>query len=245
MECITAVMITGKQPERLEFAKAAIRAFHDQIYSEKQLLIINDGSYCLQTAAPELFRDNVRELRINQQGLSLGALRNIGLDEVGTGNLLMQWDDDDFYHYRRINDQADLFVKQGAEHPVTLSSQVRYSFTNNTAIEVYQPKQPDGVFRGIPGTILYRVGTRRYELVGKHEDSWFFNGFETVHVLDNRDIPELYIRFEHGFNTWDIRHIMGRYADSRRRGTLYVRPPTREYLIKILNDYYSWAYIES
>jgi len=246
METVTAVMITGKSRDRIPLALAAIKSFNLQVYPSKNLLILNDGDYSLHEESPELFNAAISEIHIpHAPERTLGDLRNIGLEHVGKGNVLIQWDDDDWYHHKRIWEQMQLFTESGAEHPVTLAAQIRYSFSNDTAIMVYQPKQPNGDLRGIPGTILYRVPEFKYESARKHEDSWFFNKFSRVHVLNNFgtqrfgiSLPELYIRFEHGSNTWNAAHIMGKYSDPRRKHNWYIPEESKNYLRNILDTHY-------
>jgi glycosyltransferase involved in cell wall biosynthesis len=185
-------MITGKSPTRREWAKVAIRCFLEQTHSEKELVIINDGRVPVGSSDPQ-----VRELMIpHSPNVSLGELRNIGLQQA-RGEFVIQWDDDDWHHPRRIELQLSCWEKGAA---VLLQKQIRYNFLDGEAI-VYNR------LSGIHGTILHeKLEGVRYLNRSKREDSWFLINFSHRKILNC--CPPLYIRFCHGANTWNPRHIM-------------------------------------
>lgn len=92
---VTAVMITGKSPDRRELALAAVRDFQAQTYPRRELLAINDSG-------TPWFSDvlTVREI-VLQRRASLGELRNVATNNA-LGDLIIQWDDDDRYRNDRI-----------------------------------------------------------------------------------------------------------------------------------------------
>jgi len=193
-ETCTAVMVTGKSPERRPLAKAAMDAFLNQTYSNKYLLIVNDG---------EPIR-NVRDPRIVEvrpkPGLSLGELRNIALEMIA-GGWILQWDDDDIHHPKRMEYQMS-FRRPGKCQ--LLLSQLRADTETKEAFKFIEPF-------GIAGTILHPVTDARYPVASKGEDSYFWEktwGFSGRQLLDNRGFPEVYLRLYHGQNTWDREHIM-------------------------------------
>jgi glycosyltransferase involved in cell wall biosynthesis len=228
---VSAVMITGKHnnpPERVALAEQAIRCFHEQTYTPRELVIINDGP-----ALPIYDRGDVRQILVPEK-LPLGALRNIGLERA-RGEWIIQWDDDDFHHEDRIAYQMEVAKKDCA---CLLRYQVRYSFPNNSA---YVKEWPSGhPSQGIPGTVLHpNLAELRYPEVGRGEDDVLLAEFfrKKIIVGENIAFPELYIRFFHGSNTWDHRHIMGDYAEPKKKNQQDLPPQVRFFLQNILTRY--------
>lgn len=129
---------------------------------------------------------------------TLGDLRNIGLEQA-RGELVIQWDDDDWHHPQRMEIQARHW-RPGAA--VLLRRQYRYSLVGGHVILHEAPA-------GIHGTILHeRAIAARYPSLRKEEDTLFLKSFPERVVVDAP--ASLYIRLYHGQNTWDEAHVMGR-----------------------------------
>lgn len=228
---VTAVMVTGKCPERLPLALAACESFRQQTYPRRELLIVNTGESLLPHLADcdwDFRRNPVRECICDPQ-LTLGELRNVGLEE--SPDHVLQWDDDDWSHPDRMLYQV---TAQGDScEPVTLQNQVRYSFTNGAAFVVVQRPRPDYAV-GIPGTVLLARTAYRYPAESRHEDTHFLKQFPRVRIAANR--PELYLRFEHGRNTWSRRHVMQLYDG--RSGQWDLPPDSADYLRHVLKEHY-------
>ena len=231
---VTAIMITGKHASRHDLAMASVSSFERQLYRNKDLLIINDGDEPLHTHGVPL---NVREIQV-PKGMTLGELRNIGLTEA-TGDLVMQWDDDDWSHPVRMGYQARAWM-QNPTNAVLLRWQVRYSFVSDSAVEwAWTDKHP--TIPGIPGTILHaNTPELKYRSEKKAEDDYFlednFQGKMTV--LQNsptRGQVHYYVRFYHGGNTWDEKHVMG----DQPAGAWNVSADTETYLKKLLHFEYA------
>lgn len=77
-EKIHGVMITGKDAQHEKLARLSVKSFLAQTYSNKKLLIINDGAYSLS----DLNCDEVKEIRVeNSDGkIKLGGLRNVAFE---------------------------------------------------------------------------------------------------------------------------------------------------------------------
>lgn len=231
---VIAVMITGKHPDRIPLAQAAIAAFELQSYERKQLVILNTGSTRLTDEIDP--RPGVYETFAPHWTLTaLGTLRNYALDIIAdrfpADAWVIQWDDDDWYHHQRIALQVAAAREDNFQHPVTLRRQVRYCFATNTAFA----HDAQETAWGIHGTILHPQSEMRYEEVPKHEDSRFLKRFRRVTICEN--IPQLYIRFVHGRNTFDERHIMGKLAG--RHDEWHLDIDTESYLTETLNQHYS------
>lgn len=230
---VTAVMITGKHVSRTDLARAAIRSFDKQIYKNKDLLIINDGDEPLFSNTMPL---NVREVQV-PKGMTLGELRNVGLTEA-TGDLVMQWDDDDWSHPIRMGYQVKAW-ESNPSNAILLRWQVRYSFVTDSAKywgwTTNHPTVP-----GIPGTILHaNTPDLSYRSEKRAEDDHFIEDHFSGHVtvLENspaREQAHYYVRFYHGGNTWDERHVMG----ERGPGGWDLEQGTQTYLKNLLQYEY-------
>jgi glycosyltransferase involved in cell wall biosynthesis len=224
---VSCVMVTGKTLQHEKLARLSLRDFLLQTHTPRELIVVNDGQYRLlppgrdyltsgdpvqssdgQLPCPSqtLIYEPVLHPVGNNQHASLGELRNIGLDHA-KGDFVCQWDDDDHHHPSRVKMQLDLLQASGKEI-CCLTHQVRYSIPTNSAF-VARNTDP-----GIVGTVLHRKTTRRYPLLGKHEDSHFFKAYPLQErlLIPNSPAtfpgPACYVRMFHGHNTFGQKHIM-------------------------------------
>jgi glycosyltransferase involved in cell wall biosynthesis len=230
---VSCVMVTGKDAEHYKMAELAIESFSDQLYPNKELIIINDGPQEMNPCKPL-----VREVRIPywedpEKKLSLGALRNIGLDEA-KGDWICQWDDDDYSHPTRIVYQMAV-RREGA--CVMLQNQIRYNVLTNTAGHVECTV-------GHAGTIIHpKEVTHRYPEQGKSEDAvfWVDNWGDNRVVLNNNPGwypgPALYLRFYHGHNTWDEGHVMREFTQQDYQGGWFIEESEKYFLAETLQKY--------
>lgn len=198
--------LTGKTPFHVErLLPQAIQCFLNQTYSNRELLLVTEQqSLELQE---DLYNQAPKAIRmISVPGAtSVGELRNAGLD-AAKGQLAIQWDDDDWHHPERMSIQVNVWLNMRL--PVFFQRQLAYSFVTNTACV---REFPDTF---IHGTVLHENLTSvRYSHTSMGEDSAFIKQFDAHAVVDND--PCLYLRFSHGRNSWDDRHIM-RQATGRR-----------------------------
>jgi glycosyltransferase involved in cell wall biosynthesis len=106
-------MLTLAVPERLAFAKKSIASFCVQTLARKTLLLVinggtESGRRALQDYAESLERDDIVVVTA-PPGLNLGELRNFSV-EAARGDILCQWDDDDFHHPERLERQLSSLV---------------------------------------------------------------------------------------------------------------------------------------
>jgi glycosyltransferase involved in cell wall biosynthesis len=220
---ISAIMITGKDARRREFAQVAVRCFLEQTHENKELVIVNDSGLPLGCSDPR-----IREIMPPfSPRTTLGDLRNIGLQH-SSGDLVIQWDDDDWHDPERMEIQASFWEPGTA---VLLKQQIRYSTLTRAAFL-------SDWRHGIHGTILHERSDRlRYPRLRKGEDSVFLAPFRQRKLVDAS--PVLYIRFFHGANTWDARHIMGNHTGTADSGRSELSQDELELLNFVLKEYYS------
>lgn len=217
-------MVTGRDSTRQPLANAAVRCFSRQTFADSELVIINDG-VPLFSGIPS---PRVREVRISRSdSVTLGDLRNIGLAEA-RGELVIQWDDDDWHHPRRIEIQVQAWNRGAA---VLLRRQYRYNLLTGAAIIYDLPS-------GIHGTILHeRQVSAKYPSLRKEEDTLFLKQFKERVVVDTT--PSLYIRLYHGANTWDQAHVMGQSPQQARLCRPVFENAEKEFLATTIAANYS------
>ncbi len=95
---------------RRKFVPNAIRYFLRQDYQSKELIIVDDGTDCIEDLVPD--EPNIRYYRLADK-ITLGAKLNLGCELAG-GELLANWDDDDWYAARRLSYQvSELYNAEG------------------------------------------------------------------------------------------------------------------------------------
>ncbi len=229
-ETVYGLMITGKDAYHEKLARRSIDSFLAQTYREKHLIIVNDGPYSFH----DIKSDDITEIRV-EKGNTLGELRNISLDAVPEGCVWVQWDDDDWHHPEVVQAQYDRLLETKAT-AVLLHSQVQYSQKKHAA-------WMNAARHGIMGTILSRkVNDVRYPSLKKSEDAHFIHEMRQkykVAVLWNP--PEYYLRFVHGYNTWDEGHFK---LKTRLRNTFRIPKEAKQYLKEILYTKYQFFFRE-
>ncbi|NEU10429.1 glycosyltransferase [Flavihumibacter sp. R14] len=96
---------------RRKFVPHAIRYFLRQEYNNKELIIIDDGTDPIIDLVPD--KPNIRYFRLDQK-LTLGAKLNMACT-YANGEIIANWDDDDWYAERRLNYQVAELTKQGTD----------------------------------------------------------------------------------------------------------------------------------
>jgi glycosyltransferase involved in cell wall biosynthesis len=210
---ISCLMVTY---DRLSLAKHAIRSFGAQTYPEKELVVVSDGEArvlrALERYVAALGLARVRFVHAGPERLTLGRLRNLSLD-AAAGELVCQWDDDDYSHPERLRLQADELLRNDAgacfftDHLQFIAEQGALYWVDWTlgqpTIEAEQLA---------PGTMMMRrdLGCRYPEegpAARQGEDSVLLAGlFRTTKVAHLRGAGHLYLYQYHGRNTFPREH---------------------------------------
>lgn len=212
---ISCLMVTAAR--RLEFAKRSIRCFADQTYPNKELVIVNEGpvEYQHQLEA-ELSGLPARTIWL-KGSYTLGELRNIAI-YASSGDIICQWDDDDFCYPTRLFAQYSRMRRADAAASF-LTNQLHYYFNDPRVYwDDWKTYGSDGQFHStlIPGTIMiYRHLPFRYPERGKFcragEDSVLLNDLVRVvpkrNILQINDMGWMHVYSQHGCNqVYDYAH---------------------------------------
>jgi glycosyltransferase involved in cell wall biosynthesis len=203
---------------RKHLMKRAVRCFQNQTYSNKELVIVDDGDQDLGEILAPLPSDQVNYVKLEKKPENtLGKLRNRSLDEAN-GDFFVQWDDDDWYHPERIAIQArtlmdgyDACCLSGALMHLDEEPYMQYPYIG------YLPD-------GIPGSIMHRADADiRYPHKRRAEDTVYLNKWMGKRYLQLDDnYSHLFIRCYHGDNTWEKEHFLRRIRNNPKDAVLYV-----------------------
>jgi glycosyltransferase involved in cell wall biosynthesis len=196
--------LTITQLNRIKLLERSIHSYAIQTIAKKsrELIIVHhegkEGNNAIQKLSTKY---NVEAKIFSVSKCPLGELRNISL-EVATGDILCQWDDDDFYHPNRLRIQSNPFTLNECA-ATTLDSQL-FWFSKHQTIYIRRAGK-----EGIHGSIMFRknLGMRYRPELSKGEDTQLIKqllslGNHSIYRINNH--PELYVRTYHGLNTWDF-----------------------------------------
>jgi len=194
---ITCVCVSKGRPG---FLRRAVERFQAQTYPNKDLVIVyEDGS---ASSNPCVSNKEIKFVRLhNGSELTLGERRNISIQHC-TGAYFCQWDDDDWYHNRRLEIQLNALVQSGRP-ACALSRLILYDGIKHAA---YLSSQ-----RYWEGSILCRTDliteAIRYPHVNRSEDNSLLVNLVQRDYVRPLSAPYLYAYYYHGGNTWDRNHF--------------------------------------
>ena len=203
---------------RQHIAKRSIKCFADQLYPNKELIIIDDGKENYNKVLKDYSKLDIKYVRIEKKkNMSLGYLRNCSLDNA-TGDYIVQWDDDDWYHPKRLDIQADILNK--GYDACCLSATIMHINSKE-----YKDHPFIGQLRdGIPGSIMHKKNQNiRYSNLNREEDTYYLREWsrKKLYIFDT-SYNYLFIRSYHGNNTWEIEHFQRRLKNSTNKWLIYV-----------------------
>jgi hypothetical protein len=93
---------------RAKFIPTALRCFYQQTYPNLELIVVDDG----EESFPLPPDSRIRRVTPIQKRASTGAKRNQGV-AIARGEIIANWDDDDWSSPHRIEDQVQRLLKSG------------------------------------------------------------------------------------------------------------------------------------
>lgn len=122
---------------RRAFVPNAIRYFLRQDYVHKELIIIDDGTDDISDLVPRV--DNIRYYRLDKK-ITLGAKLNLACT-YAKGNIIANWDDDDWYAERRLSYQVGTLQHTGTA-VCGINKLLYYDLRNRLGFQyIYPPDQ--------------------------------------------------------------------------------------------------------
>lgn len=177
-------------------AHLAIECYRRQTYPNRELVIV-----CAQPNSPVstlvavLNDPSIRYVECSAR--PLGELRNLSVAEA-RGTLLCTWDDDDLYHPRRLELQAqDL----GDDFAADFLSRILIWWPERRLLAITSQRAWEN------SMLVRREALPRYPSLGFGEDSHVVAKLESRHQTIYSDRPELYCYIIHAENTCDTAHF--------------------------------------
>lgn len=210
---ISCLLVTANG--RFEYFKRSFDCYLNQTYPNRELIIVNEGSKNYQNQLKDFVngRKDVKCVFLDGK-YTLGGLRNISV-AVCSGEIFVQWDDDDFNMPERLATQYSHLINQKAD-VCYLTDQLHYYFpTQELYWENWEKFLSGSIteYSLIPGTIMAFKNKFlvRYPSSGNHasagEDSVLSSKLcQIVNVVLLRDFGYLHVYSYHGQNVWDIEH---------------------------------------
>lgn len=232
---VSCVMVTCGRPA---FVAQSVRYFLAQDYAERELVIVYEDEADLPAPFPDVAAGApaIRTRRVTP-GMSLGAKRNLGVTEA-SGDVIAQWDDDDWYAPARLRRQLEPILRGAAD--ITALRAYRFFELEAWTLWSCSPALHARMFVHdvAGGTLVYRreVWGRdvRYPASNLREDADFLcaalaQGARLTALPDD----DLFVYVRHGRNTWSF--TSGVFLDAaswRRLGP----PPWPDELLAFYRD---------
>lgn len=158
---VSCLMLTYN---RYELFKRSFRAFSNQTYPNRELIIVDSGEKEYKEKINNYLKNhqdiNVKHIEVEKS--SIGVLRN-HFFEHANGDFLIVWDDDDIHHHSRIYKQISICLKSNIDGTI---------LRNFTA--VYEGKDYKcSILSGLDGTVLFKnpIGKIKYPDKNQGEDT--------------------------------------------------------------------------
>src|SRR5262249_45907063 len=97
--------------DRGQYVPRAVDYFLRQDYPRCEFVVVDDGSAPVGDLLHE--DDRIRYIALDTK-LTVGAKRNLAC-EIARGDIIIHWDDDDWYPARRVSSQVDALLQKGAD----------------------------------------------------------------------------------------------------------------------------------
>ena len=252
MPKISCLLVTAN--DRFEYFCKSCQCYFDQTYPNKELVVVNEGTPEYQQKMKEFLvhRTDVKFVYLNGK-YSLGALRNISI-AMASGDVFVQWDDDDYNMPERLIVQFNHLKKHPKANICYLTDQLHYYFNTMTIYWNDWKQYHSGgsvKYSLIPGTIMaYKDKfVERYPSYGENcsagEDSVLSDKLVDDHLSEITllsDFGYLHVYTFHGKNVWDHEHHM--YLSKARSKSVDQIIPYRNKICVTL-DYLRFDLIEN
>lgn len=190
---------------RREFLQRALGCFLRQDYPRMELIIVDDGSDPVSDLVPS--DACVRYFRLPQK-LTIGAKRNYACERA-SGEIIVHWDDDDWYPADRVRRQVQVMLESGAD----LSGTSRLYYYEPQAAKAFLYRYEGGPRSWVAGnTLAYRRHfwqRHRFPDIQVAEDSRFIWSAPGAVIYDLKD-PSLCVATIHAANA-SAKYTAGAY----------------------------------
>lgn len=191
---VSCIMPTA---DRRLFAPQAIRYFQRQEYSNRELIILDDGAEELSDLIPSDSR--IRYQRMDRKS-TMGAKHNLAC-ELARGEIIVHWDDDDWMADWRLSYQVETLLAHPANTLCGLTRLYFYDPVDDRAWEYVYPASERPWVSG--GTFCYRREfwqAHRFPDMNEGADTVFVWGLRDAEILAHVRY-DFYVGLVHAANT--------------------------------------------
>ncbi len=188
---------------RVKALRQAIHCFKQQVHKNTELLIVCEDDDTETLAFTNGLSDPAirTSIVLSNPKRTLGELRNHAID-AANGEYVCQWDDDDWYHPRRLELQLQSALEQNKAASVLprwliYSHREKKAYCSNVRLWEGSLLCKKSILQSSPG----------YPEQSKGEDSAVISWLYIQDQLAIEDRPDLYIYRHNGSNTWDQKHF--------------------------------------
>jgi len=197
---VSCLCVTRARPGLL---RRAVECFRAQTHPNRELVVVwesDDGA--TRGYVSTLDDPGIRSVEVPATPKrSLGALRNLAVAEA-RGALVAQWDDDDWYAPRRLEEQVRVLEESGLAACVL----ERWTIYDAITQQAYLSAR-----RAWEGSLVAEKGAMpSYADVPRGEDTAAIARLMEDARTTSLDRPDLYVYTYHGANTWARAHFRKR-----------------------------------
>jgi hypothetical protein len=194
---VSCVMVTRGNPA---LVKRSVNCFLSQTYPNCELIAVGNESDETSRLFAGFNDDRIRFLGVSQTDIRLGELRNISI-EAASGEYVMQWDDDDWYHPDRVKIQLAGLQYTGSD--ACFLNRWTLAWPSRGLYMISKRRLWEG------SMIAVREKLERYQPgMALGEDTELLNRLiHSGRQLCCMDNPWLYIYCVHGENSYSVDHF--------------------------------------
>lgn len=199
---VSCLCVSSNRPPYL---KRAIAHYANQTYPNREMVVVSEKfsqDYQEIIEAAVSSGQLIRYYWMNEdEKVSLGRLRNYSIEKAN-GGFICTWDDDDWYHYKRIELQVEATLKS-QKNGCIMPFYILYDSVHKEAYMSVPIPHPVTIFcrkDSITSDINYRD-------LNKAEDTYLIHNLNQRNTFVPLVNPSLYIYVYHSKNSWDLSHF--------------------------------------
>lgn len=213
---VSCLIVTA---DRNKLLKRSLYSYKRQTHTNKEAVIIDSGRHPVEDLLTELDLKEVKYIRVEPSPKNiLGDLRNLSIEHA-TGDYLTCWDDDDWFHPKRIEVELNT-LKRGYD-ACCLTGNIFHINTEEFKEHPYRGSLPNGS----PSSIMHRRNNEiRYPSLNRDEDTVYLNKWRKKARYKSLDLSfsYLFVRVFHGGNVSGKKHFLRRLKNSPSSWLLYM-----------------------
>lgn len=213
---VSCLIVTANRKHLL---RRSLLSYKNQTHDNTEVVVVDNGHETVDDLLTEFSSDEVQYVRIEPSDDNiLGDLRNISLEQA-TGDYLICWDDDDWFHPERVEVQLET-LKEGFD-ACCLTGNIFHIDNEKFMEHPYIGSLPNGS----PSSIMHRKSSNiRYPSLPREEDTVYLNQWREEKRYKQLDLSYsyLFVRVFHGTNVSGKKHFLRRLKNSPKRWLQYM-----------------------